>query len=236
MYTACKIGKHQLNKRLVFSFVLLKGAEFMKKILFIGDSITEWGKPEDPEGLGIGYVRLVHDYLRVTYPGEEFSVVNKGIGGNRVTDLAERWENDVLEEKPDLLSISIGVNDVWRQLDQPDMDQVTPEQFAQVYDGLLEQLHGMEVVLMEPTVIEENVEAVGNQKLSEYVEIIRELGEKYQAKVVPTHKAFLTYLQAGSGVGLTTDGVHMNSKGNMLMAKTWLDVVGDSCAKLLSAK
>ncbi len=207
----------------------------MKKILFIGDSITEWGKLEDPEGLGVGYVRLAHDYLRVTYPGEEFSVVNKGIGGNRVTDLAERWEKDVLEEKPDLVSISIGVNDVWRQLDQPDMDQITPEQFAQVYDGLLEQLHGMEVVLMEPTIIEEDVDAVGNQKLSAYVEIVRELGEKYQVKVVPTHKAFLIYLQAGNGVGLTTDGVHMNSKGNMLMAKTWLDAAGESCAKLLGA-
>lgn len=208
----------------------------MKKILFIGDSITEWGKPEDPEDLGIGYVRLVHDYLRVTYPGEEFSVVNKGIGGNRVTDLANRWEKDVLEEKPDLVSISIGVNDVWRQLDQPDMDQVTPEQFAQVYEGLLGQLHDVEVVLMEPTIIEENVEAVGNQKLASYVEIVRELGAKYQATVVPTHTAFLTYLKNENGVALTTDGVHMNSKGNMLMAKTWLDAAGESCAKLLGAE
>ncbi|RIU94821.1 SGNH/GDSL hydrolase family protein [Oceanobacillus picturae] len=207
----------------------------MKKILFIGDSITEWGKPQDPEDLGLGYVRLVHDYLRVTYPAAEFSVVNKGIGGNRVTDLANRWGKDVLEEKPDLVSISIGVNDVWRQLDQPDMDQVTPDMFAQVYEGLLGQLHDVEVVLMEPTIIEEHVDAVGNQKLSAYVEIVRKLGDKYQAKVVPTHKAFLTYLQAGSGVGLTTDGVHMNSKGNMLMAKTWLDAAGESCAKLLGA-
>ncbi|WP_042221583.1 SGNH/GDSL hydrolase family protein [Oceanobacillus manasiensis] len=205
----------------------------MKKILFIGDSITEWGKPEDPEDLGIGYVRLLNDYLRVTYPTTGFSVVNKGIGGNRVTDLADRWVRDVLEEKPDLVSISIGVNDVWRQLDQTDIDQVTPDMFAQVYEGLLGQLRGLEVVLMEPTIIEEDVDAVGNQMLSAYVEIVRELGAKYQAKVVPTNKAFLTYLQAGSGVALTTDGVHMNSKGNMLMAKTWLEVAGESCAKVL---
>lgn len=206
----------------------------MKKILFIGDSITEWGKPEDPEGLGIGYVRLIHDYLRVTYPATEFSVVNKGIGGDRVTDLANRWEKDVLEEKADLVSISIGVNDVWRQLDNADVEQVTPDVFAEVYEGLLKQLHDVEVVLMEPTIIEENVEAIGNQKLASYVEIVRELGAKYQATVVPTHKAFLTYLQAESGVMLTTDGVHMNSKGNMLMAKTWLNAAGENFAKVFS--
>jgi len=209
----------------------------MNKLIFIGDSITEWGIQEDPENLGEGYVRLIHDYLRVTYPKSDFNVINKGIGGNRVTDLAERWEKDVLGEKPDLVSISIGVNDVWRQLDQPDIEQVSPDRFARIYEELIQQLRkkrsGTELVLMEPTIIGEELDSVGNRKMAAYVSIVQQLGEKYHATVVRTNEAFLQYLQAGNKYALTVDGVHMNARGNMLMAKSWLQAASRICSTLL---
>src|SRR5690625_6019556 len=65
-----------------------------RKIVFIGDSITEWGRFDDDENLGDNYVRLIHDYLKVTYPEKQLNMINKGIGGNRVTDLAARWEEE----------------------------------------------------------------------------------------------------------------------------------------------
>lgn len=188
-----------------------------QKWIFIGDSITECGRFEDPQDIGDGYVKMIQDELAQK---NEVEILNKGVGGNRVTDLAARWEQDVLSLKPDVVSISIGINDVWRQLDQPQMEQVYPEKFKTVLDKLLaETKHtGAEIFLMEPTIIEENNDSKGNQMLILYVNIVRELAEKYAATLVPTHTAFLETKKTD----LTTDGVHMTDAGNRLMADTWL--------------
>ncbi|MEC0305011.1 SGNH/GDSL hydrolase family protein [Terribacillus saccharophilus] len=188
-----------------------------QKWIFIGDSITECGRFEDPQDIGDGYVKMIQDELAQK---NEVEILNKGVGGNRVTDLAARWEQDVLSLKPDVVSISIGINDVWRQLDQPQMEQVYPEKFKTVLDKLLaETKHtGAEIFLMEPTIIEEDNDSRGNQMLVPYVDIVRELAEKYDATLVPTHTAFLQTKKTD----LTTDGVHMTDAGNRLMADTWL--------------
>ena len=196
-----------------------------KRIVFIGDSITEWGLEGDREQLGTGYVRLIHDYLTVTNPEKQFEIINRGVGGNRITDLASRWDQDVISLNPDIVSISIGINDVWRQLDQPGGKQVYPEQFAQIYDELLRSVTektNATIILMEPTVIEENVYSEGNKKLISYVDVIHSIAENYHSIIVPTHHTFMEYLQANTHYKLTLDGVHMNPAGNMLMAKTWL--------------
>lgn len=197
------------------------------RIVFVGDSITECGAGEDEENLGTGYVRILHDYLQTTYPNS-FEVLNKGVSGNRVTDLVERGERDIIEMNPDILSISIGVNDVWRQLDNPNLEQVFPEDFERIYDELLTSVHAnanATLVLMEPTIIEEDIQSIGNQKLKAYVEIIQRLSVKYQAMLVRTHRDFITYLTTNSEYPLTIDGVHMNSAGNMLMTTGWLKTV-----------
>lgn len=197
-----------------------------KRIVFIGDSITDSGRREDPNQIGTGYVRIIHDYLIVTYPDKKLDILNKGISGDRVTDLAFRWGTDVIELDPDIISISIGINEVWRQLDQTVLDQVYPDKFEEIYDNLLTQVKEKttaQVILMEPTVIEEHIQSEGNKKLIPYVEIVHKLAVKYQAMVVPTHKEFIDYLKKTSKYKLTTDGVHMNTAGNMLMAKSWLN-------------
>jgi len=197
-------------------------------LLFIGDSITEAGRYEDPEQIGFSYVRYIRDYMAINRPESLPTIINKGIGGNRVPDLAERWEADVLNLKPDYVSISIGINDVWRQLDSPHQESLSPEQFKEVYANLIEQVcarTNAKVILMEPTVIEENVDAQGNRLLIPYVKAVQELAESYNAVLVPTHTAFIAYLQKENHQVLTTDGVHMNTAGNMLMAQTWLQAV-----------
>ncbi|WP_316571479.1 SGNH/GDSL hydrolase family protein [Neobacillus sp. YIM B06451] len=195
-----------------------------QRIVFIGDSITFSGKTET-DSIGTGYVRLLHDYLKVTYPERDMEIFNKGISGNRVSDLAKRWEEDVISLQPDFVSISIGINDVWRQLDSPEIDQIYPEQYEVFYDTLLADLKektNSAIVLMEPTVIEEDSEGEGNRKLIPYVEVVHILAERYGATLVPTHQAFIGYLKKGGSHPLTTDGVHMNSMGDMLMATTWI--------------
>ncbi|MGS2780085.1 SGNH/GDSL hydrolase family protein [Robertmurraya sp. GLU-23] len=195
------------------------------KIVFIGDSITEWGRGGDPEDIGTGYVRLIHDYLVTAYPDKKTVVLNKGVGGHRIPDLASRWGVDVINENPAYVSISIGINDVWRQLDHPEKEQVYPEKFEEIYLDLLTQVKektNAKMILMEPTIIKEEEFSEGNQKLARYAKIVERLAEKFDAIYVPTHKAFIEYLQADNHYLLTLDGVHTNSAGNMLMAQTWI--------------
>nr|WP_026021656.1 SGNH/GDSL hydrolase family protein [Bacillus timonensis] len=200
-----------------------------QRIMFIGDSITWWGMSED-DSIGTGYVRLLHDYLKISYPDRNLEIINKGISGNRVIDLAERWDRDVISYLPDIVSISIGINDVWRQVDSPDIEQVLPNRFEEVLEQLLittKQKTNATIVLMEPTVISEDIQGKGNIMLKPYVDIMHQLAEKYHAVVVPTHQAFLAFLTYKKEFPLTIDGVHMNTTGNMLMAKTWIQATNE---------
>ncbi|MBS2770328.1 SGNH/GDSL hydrolase family protein [Anoxybacteroides rupiense] len=196
-------------------------------IVFIGDSITEAGRRKDPEQMGYGYVRLIRDYLLTGDPQQPLAVVNRGVSGNRIPDLLARWERDVIALQPSFVSISIGINDVWRQLDHPEKEQVYPKQFEEIYMELAWQTKAKtyaHLILMEPTIIGEAIHSEGNRKLKPYVNIVRKVAHTFHGTLVPTHQAFLAYLQArpSSRYRLTTDGVHMNSLGNMLMARTWL--------------
>ncbi|KZE63958.1 hydrolase [Fictibacillus phosphorivorans] len=189
------------------------------KIIFIGDSITASNKNTDPERLGNGYVRMIKEALP-----KDVNVINKGVNGHRVTDLAFRWVRDVIDLEPDLLSVSIGINDVWRQLDSPDLTQVDVSKFEEVYRELLSQLSTTtKLVLMEPTIIKENPQSQGNQMLIPYVEVVRKLAVEFDAVLVPTHDVFINHLHKKPDVSVTTDGVHMRKKGNELIAKSWLD-------------
>jgi acyl-CoA thioesterase I len=189
------------------------------KIIFIGDSITASNKNTDPDRLGDGYVRMIKEVL-----AKEITVINKGVNGHRVTDLAFRWQRDVIDLEPDLLSVSIGINDVWRQLDSPQLQQIDVSQFEEVYRSLLSQLSTKtKLVLMEPTIIKENTGSQGNQLLIPYVEVVRKLAKEFKAVLVPTHEMFISHLTKKPAVSLTSDGVHMRRKGNELMAKTWLE-------------
>lgn len=201
-----------------------------QKIIFIGDSITDDGRFQDLAGIGFGYLRLIHDYLSARYPELRLNIINKGISGNRVTDLAKRWEKDVIAEKPDWIAVSIGINDVWRQLDhdQSALEQVYPEEFEQVYRELLikvQERTEARLIVMEPTIIEEDIYSEGNQKLKEYVKITQKLSKEFQAVHIPLHETFIHYIKENLGVTLTTDGVHMNPLGRMLMAVTFMEQI-----------
>ncbi|WP_394549146.1 SGNH/GDSL hydrolase family protein [Priestia aryabhattai] len=194
-------------------------------LLFIGDSITESGRSKENEHLGNGYVRLIRDYFLINSPNKVPTILNKGVGGDKITDLNLRWEEDVMKLNPDYISISIGINDVWRQLDHQEKEQVYPDQFKEIYRRLLARVKDRtkaKLILMEPTIIEEDKNSEGNKKLIPYVEIVQQLAKDFHAILVPTHQAFISYLSSTSEYPLTTDGVHMNSTGNFLIAQTWI--------------
>ncbi|MDY0394022.1 SGNH/GDSL hydrolase family protein [Virgibacillus halophilus] len=202
--------------------------EMGESIVFIGDSITEDGRFQDENMLGEGYVRIIHDYLQAKYPDNTLKIINKGISGNRITDLQERWQADILEQQVEVVSISIGVNDVWRQLDRPEMEQIDPGKFEEIYHALLTSLQdrpNTKVILMEPTIIGEDADTKGNRLLQDYVAIVKKMSLAYETALVPLHHIFTSHLQRYPNQRLTTDGVHMNDSGRQLMAAAWLEAL-----------
>ncbi|MCJ7730185.1 MAG: GDSL-type esterase/lipase family protein, partial [Sedimentisphaerales bacterium] len=85
-------------------------------VLFIGDSITDADRNRQCyKPFGFGYVHFVANTLLAKYPTYNLNIINRGINGNTITDLKNRWQRDCIDHKPDILSVLIGVNDVWRQ-------------------------------------------------------------------------------------------------------------------------
>ena len=105
-------------------------------MLFIGDSITDCGRRGAEMSLGSGNVRMVTELTTARYPDCDIKYINKGIGGNRITNLKDRWQDDVFYHSPDKLSIKIGIDDLHSHLGAA--DGVSPKQFGSIYDELLE--------------------------------------------------------------------------------------------------
>jgi len=193
-----------------------------KKIIFFGDSITQQGvKPG-------GYV----DLIRKNLDSSKYEVIGAGIGGNKVYDLYLRMEDDVLNKKPDLVVIYIGVNDVWHKLSsRTGTDQ---NKFVKFYQALINkiQANGAQVVLCTPAVIGEKKSGANEMdtELDKYSDEIRQLAVKNKLPLVDLRKLFTGYdLQnnpqdLAKGI-LTTDGVHLNHTGNKTLAETLLPFV-----------
>ena len=202
------------------------------KLLFIGDSITDCGRREDaPEAVGDGYVRRIRDWLRAADPANApAAVVNMGISGNKVTDLQKRWQRDVIDQAPDVVSVMIGINDVWHGL-VPERAGVDVETFLRTYRQLLMELRARcpacRLVLCEPTVISPPAPAEGNETLRPYVRAVNDLAADFVADfVVKTHETFRNTERVRPDIAWTSDGVHPTSSGHALIARTWLATAG----------
>src|SRR5471030_622302 len=107
--------------------------------IFVGDSITDATRYACPEKLGDGYVRMVRDWLYASDPVSAPRVINAGICGDKITDLQKRWKMDVLAHQPDLVSVMIGINDVWHSA-TPGLEGTTLEKFKEGYADILQQV------------------------------------------------------------------------------------------------
>jgi acyl-CoA thioesterase-1 len=198
-------------------------------VLFIGDSVTDCGRRDDPDrGLGNGYVRLVDEAF--VAGGTPANIVNRGISGNRVRDLRARWEKDALALRPTLLSVMIGVNDTWRRYDEN--DPTTVEAFEADYRALLEALPGrdeMALVLMEPFLLPVTA---GKEKwredLDPKIAVVRALAAEFDAILVPTDE-YLNDIDVPLAE-IAADGVHPTELGHQLLARLWLDTIENASA------
>jgi lysophospholipase L1-like esterase len=203
------------------------------KLLFIGDSITDCGRERpigEGVGLGNGYVSLVNALVAATYPQDPIHVVNTGIGGNTIRDLAARWQTDVLDLDPDWLSIMIGINDVWRQFDTPFQPEghVSLDEYATKLELLIQttlpRLKGL--ILMTPYFIESNKSDAMRMMMDQYGNAMRQLSGKFKTIFVDTQSAFDTSLQYRDPMSLAGDRIHPNQVGHMILARAFLKAVG----------
>ena len=201
-------------------------------LLFIGDSITDCGRgrPVGQRGtLGSGYVALVDASLSCLDPARRVRVLNVGISGNRVIDLADRWESDVLDLAPDWLSVMIGINDVWRQFDNAmDPNQVDLGRFEEVNRELLTRtrprLQGL--VLMTPFYLETNRNDSMRKRMDQYSAVVRQLADEFNAHFVDVQSAYDDFLQHRPTQSLCGDRVHPNLTGHLIIARAFLQGCG----------
>jgi lysophospholipase L1-like esterase len=214
-----------------------KKIQLMKEntILFQGDSITDAGRNREdnsfnnPRALGSGYAILAAAGLLEKYAPMNLKVYNKGISGNKVFQLAERWDKDCLEIKPDILSILIGVNDIWHKLNG--QYNGTVDVYRKDYIALLERtkkaLPNIKLIICEPFAVS-GVKAVDEKwypEFYDYQKAAREIAEQFGAVFIPFQKIFVEAQKKAPGVYWTGDGVHPSLAGAQLMAQAWLAAV-----------
>ena len=199
-----------------------------QKIVFIGDSITDAGRLGAAAPYGDGYVNLVDMLLVACYPELDLVVVNRGIAGDTVRDLAGRWERDVLAERPDWLSIMIGVNDVWRAWGSNPYDYVPLPEYETTLRDLLDQAQagGARLILMTPYVIEPDRRDLMRRQLDLYGAVVKRLAEEYGAILVDVQAAFDAALEQHEPGYWSGDRVHPTTAGHAVIARAWLDAVG----------
>lgn len=196
-----------------------------RTLVFLGDSITDCGRREDPDELGYGYVRLIAEYFAAHEPGAR--VINRGIGGDKVADVAARFEQDVLALDPQVVTIFVGVNDVWHGFTRG--ETVTDEDFERGYRYMLDQLSatrpGLPVLLVIPFVVDVDQEKAGyHGELDRKVAIIRDLAKEFGAAVVDLEATLEEAWRVGhTPASIAEDGVHPTIAGHRLIADTWLD-------------
>jgi len=203
-------------------------------VLFQGDSITdarrdrEQKEANDPLGFGYGYPLLIASRLLEERAGDGLQFYNRGISGNKVPDLDARWQDDALDLQPDLISILIGVNDIWHKLNG--RYDGTVERYETGYAALLERtrmaLPDVRLVVCEPFVLRTG--AVDDSWFPEFDErraAARRVAEQAGATWVPLQETFDAAVERAEPAYWAADGVHPTMAGHALMAQAWIEAV-----------
>ncbi|MFC9593855.1 SGNH/GDSL hydrolase family protein [Streptomyces sp. NPDC056944] len=208
-------------------------------VMFTGDSITDCQRLESEDGLGFGYPLRIAGEWGLRHPDRQLSWLNTAIAGQKVRDLESRWQQDVLEARPDLVSLLVGVNDMgWHTLD-PEGQVISAEEFEAGYDRLLAPLAeaGTELILIEPfllpirgvveagggsVLIGEKERSAWRADLDPKIQAVRKLARVYGAHLIAADGMFA---ELGAMTGpeyWAADGVHPTPAGHAALASAWL--------------
>ena len=231
---------------LLLIFILMTSCSNSTKVVFLGDSITMAGVYDTEVGVQSGDTLIYPKYsgfitLLKNDIEDDIELIGKGVSGDKVSNLLERYKEDVLSLNPDIVFIYIGINDVWHKYDFGTGTDVI------FYENGLRKIiadiksNGARVVLCTPTVIGENkgeftlvnkfkdIETmeIMNVDLDAYSDVIRKLSSELDTDLIDLRKIFMNYILENNPnnepAGITTyDGVHLNDLGNKLIADEML--------------
>lgn len=194
-------------------------------VLFQGDSITDAGRNRDAgDDMGHGYASMAAALFSSLYPQKGVQFINRGIGGNRVIDLKERWTSDCLDLRPTWVSIMIGINDCWHRFSRNAPTSV--EAFASTYHDILtdvKQTLDAKLIIMEPFLLPYPEDRKQwREDLDPKIHVVRELATEFDAHFIPLDGIFAEASTRAPASFWTTDGVHPTPAGHALIARTWL--------------
>lgn len=203
----------------------------MDRIVFAGDSVTDMGSAQPVgeglfDNLGKSYVRVIDNMLAAYYPEVFLRVTNSGISGNTSRDLIARFDRDVVDLKPDWVSICIGINDVWRQFDSPALTDlcVLPDEYEKNVENMILKVKGKVkgIFVLSPYIIEPNTEDMMRKRMDEYVNICKGLADKHKCIFVNFQEMYSKYCKIRHSSYIAWDRIHPNQIGATLMAREFL--------------
>lgn len=195
----------------------------MKRLVCIGDSITDWNRDKSNfDDLGNGYVPIISKALK------DVKVFNRGISGNKTTDLLRRWQEDLIDLKPDVVTILIGINEIWHHYAFNDI--VLPEAFKENYIKLIEwtkkECPHTEIILMTPFVFDVGVyEPIWQKDLEIEQDMVKEIAKHFDLKCLDMQAILDGYLSQYQKLDILSDGVHPTQFGFSIIADHLLEVL-----------
>ena len=205
----------------------------MKTILFQGDSITDAGRSREDDGfLGCGYPLYAASRLALDNPGE-FKFYNRGISGNRIVDVYARIKADIINLKPDYMSILIGVNDVWHEFEF--QNGVDTEKFEKIYSMLIEEvkeaLPDIKIMIMEPFALPgTGIDKYYNDfraDVEKKAAVAKKLAEKYSLPFMELQKDLDELTKKAPADYWLRDGVHPQTTFHQYIADKWIKMFKD---------
>ncbi len=200
-----------------------------QKIVLIGDSITDCNRRGGDAPYGSGYVSMVRNLLLARYPELQLRFVNRGVGGDTTRNLQARWRRDVLQERPDWLSVKVGINDVWRAFGDNAHEAVPLAEYRATLDRLLteaREVTGTRLILMEPYMIEPDGGQPMRAQMDRYGAAVRELAAAHGAVLVRTQAAFDAVLLHSRPADWADDQIHPGAPGHAVIALAFLRAIG----------
>lgn len=205
------------------------------KLLFQGDSITDAGRSfEDPHLLGGGYVKFAAAYLQQAYPQVEFEFINLGISGNQTKDLVARLQGEFVDVQPDIVSILIGVNDVWHHAE--DRSWIPDDVFEQRYRTVLQAIKektSAKIMMLEPFLIPVEDKLYFREDLYKKIEIERKLAREYADVYLPTDGLLAAAFVGDEPTSYAADGVHPTEKGAEFIGRLYCEYMKKIIDKIL---
>lgn len=201
----------------------------MTKILFQGDSITDAGRSRDYDSVvGTGYPLLVKASLGYENPGE-YEFINKGVSGDRIVDVYARIKRDIINYHPDVMSLLIGVNDVWH--DVLFQNGVDADKYFRIYDMLIseirEALPDIKIMIMEPFVLRASATDekwdLFDEEVKKRAKMARKIAEKYSLPFIELQAGFDALSEKTSTSYWLCDGVHPTPMGHEYIKRKWLE-------------